>query len=133
MGARALRMTLRFLGGSAVFFGGLTVVAGVDSIIGAGEASATLDSELRYYSAWYVAAGVFLIRAARRVESERVTIRILMATLFVGGLSRAVSMIVVGIPHPVSVTLMVLELSIPLVIVPWQAAVARRETAPGSP
>ena len=126
MGRRGLQVILAIIGVVAVTAGGLTVLLGADSLIGAGAASPTIDSELRFYAAWYVIAGALLLRSVRRVESEAVIIRAVCAGLFLGGSGRLVSLIAVGTPHPVAMVLMGLEFAIPLVIVPWQAAVARR-------
>lgn len=91
-----------------------------------GKVSANVDSELRFYAAWYAAAGVLLLRTVRRVESEGTTIRAICAVLFVAACSRVISIIAVGAPHPMFLALMVVEFAIPVLVVPWQAAVARR-------
>ncbi|HEV3474153.1 MAG TPA: DUF4345 domain-containing protein [Actinomycetota bacterium] len=128
MTRRGLQFVLRILGAVAVVFGSLTVFLGSDSVLGGGPVSPTIDSELRFYAAWYAAAGVVLLRAAPRVEAAGGTIRGFGAVLFICGVARLLSLITVGTPHPISVALMVLEFVIPAVIVPWQAAVARRTT-----
>ncbi len=110
----------------AVVAGTLTVVLGIESVVGAGDASASLDSELRFYAAWYVLAGILLLRTVRRVESEALIIRLVFATLFVTGLARVISIVVVGTPHVFALVLLALELVLPTVVIPWQAMVARR-------
>ena len=117
------------LGFVALVAGLGTVLFGVESIVGAEPVSATVDSEMRFYAVWYVGAGMILIRSARRVESDTTPIRAIAALLFIAGCSRALSWVVVGRPHTVAVTLMVIELVLPLVMLPWQAAVARTNAA----
>lgn len=100
------------------------MIFGAESVIGVGDYSATLDSEIRFYSVWYALTGVALLRASRRVAVEATTIRAVSAALFLAGCTRIISLVAVGRPHDFSLVLMVLELTIPLVLVPWQAAVS---------
>jgi hypothetical protein len=128
MGRRGLQLTLTIVGGVAVAFGALTVITGGALVLDGGKVSPSIDSELRFYAAWYVGAGVIVIRAARRVESEGSTIRAVCAVLLLGGMARLLSIVSVGAPHPVFLVLMALEIVLPALLVPWQAAVARRGT-----
>ena len=130
---RALQIFLCVLGSVAVVAGLSTVFLGVDSVLGAEEVSGTVDSEMRFFAVWYAAAGVVLLRAVPRVESERKTIAAVAVLFFIAGCARALSWLVVGRPHAGAITLMVIELALPIVILPWQAAVARRAEprAPG--
>jgi hypothetical protein len=123
---RVLQFFLALVGAVALGAGLATVLLGVKSIPGAGEVSATVESELRFYAVWYVGAGGVLLRAARRVEVEGATIRALAGFLFLAGCARGLSWLAVGRPHPLMVALMAVELGLPFVIVPWQAVVARR-------
>jgi hypothetical protein len=106
--------------------GSLSVVFGASSVLGADQVTAEVDSEMRFYAVWYVVAGAFLLRATRRVESETWTIRLVAAAFFVAGCSRILSWVVVGRPHQSQLILMVIELILPLVVIPWQAAVTLR-------
>jgi hypothetical protein len=109
--------------------GSLSVVFGASSVLGARDVTAGVDSEMRFYAVWYVVAGAFLLRSTRRVESETWTIRLIAAAFFVAGCSRILSWVAVGRPHLSQLVLMVIELILPLVVVPWQASVARRARA----
>jgi hypothetical protein len=109
----------------AVSAGITSMVGGAAIIPGSPEVAASVDSELRFYAAWYAAAGVALLWSAGRVESSGAIIRGVAATFFLAGCSRIVSIVDVGRPHDWFVFLMVVELLIPLVVIPWQAAVAR--------
>ena len=126
MSARGLRAAMTMLGVVALMFGALSVVMGAAIVPGSDEASASVDSELRFYAAWYAAAGVVLLRTARRAETEGSTIRFIAVVFFIAGCARLVSLIVVGKPHLLFMVLMILELLIPAMVVPWQASVARR-------
>ncbi len=109
----------------AVIAGSMSVALGSAVQVDAGTVSPSMESELRFYAAWYVVAGVLALRTVPRIAVERATIRILCAGLFVGGAARLVGAIVVGWPPTMLVVLMALEFVIPAVVVPWQAAVAR--------
>lgn len=126
---RAFQALLVVLAGIAVIAGMATVLFGVDSIIGAEAVSATVDSEMRFYAVWYVGAGVLLAWSAANLERSGGIVRGVAALLFLGGLSRALSWISVGEPHNLSVVLMVIELTLPTVIVAWQAARKRRASS----
>jgi len=126
MGRRGLQAFLMFLSLGAMTFGGLTAVLGAVSVEGVVTAPASLDSELRYYAVWYVMAGVLVLRAVRRIEAETTLIRIVGAALFAGGCVRLLSILSAGAPHAVYLWLMGGELVLPLVMVPWQAAVSGR-------
>ena len=105
--------------------GSLSVVFGASSVLDSGDVTADVDSEMRFYAVWYVVAGAFLLRATRRVEAETWTIRLVAAAFFVAGCSRILSWVVVGRPHLPQLILIVIELILPLVVIPWQASVAR--------
>ncbi|MGH8982743.1 MAG: DUF4345 domain-containing protein [Acidimicrobiia bacterium] len=121
---RGLQVVLTILGVVAIGAGTLALVTGAALVPGGDEVTASVDSEFRFYAAWYVGAGVVALRAARRVESEGRTIRALCAFLFLAACARALSIIVVGAPQAWFLVLMGIEFVIPAVIVPWQAAVA---------
>ncbi len=126
---RALRILITAMGLVMVVVGSVSVLFGASSLVGAGDFTAAVDSEMRFYAVWYAVAGAFLLRAARRVAAEAWTVRLVAAAFFVAGCSRILSWIVNGRPHTLQVILMVVELLLPLVLVPWQTAVARRNPA----
>ncbi|MGH2685191.1 MAG: DUF4345 domain-containing protein [Actinomycetota bacterium] len=123
---RSLQVVLTILGVVAVSAGGITVLFGADSVVGGGSVSASVDSELRFYATWYVLVGALLLRAVPRVEAEAFTIRAVFVTLFLAGVARVISIIAVGTPHRFLLVLLGLELGLPILLIPWQALVARR-------
>jgi hypothetical protein len=123
---RGLRILLTIVGVVMMVAGSLSVVFGASSVPRVGDVTADVDSEMRFYAVWYVVAGAFLLRATRRLESEAWTIRLVAAAFFVAGCSRILSWVVVGRPYTSQLILMVIELILPLVVIPWQAAVTRR-------
>ena len=118
--ARALR-SLCYAGGAIASAAGThSMLAGAGAVPGRPRASAALDSELRYYGAFYAAFGVALLRAAPRAETEGGTVRALAATVFAGGLARARGLRE-GRPHPGQLGLLALELGVPPAIWALQA------------
>lgn len=98
--------------------------AGLHTLVGGGRsfppwrpASPMVESELRFYSAFYVAYGLTLLRAAGRAERDPAAIRALAGALFLAGLGRAGSWLTVGRPHPLQQALLAIELTAPLVVV----------------
>lgn len=110
------------LGLVVIVAGSATVLLGVDSLVGAEEASATIDSEMRFYAVWYVGAGFLLLWSARNLDRAGSFIRAVAGLLFVGGLSRGLSWLLVGEPHVVAQVLMLIEVTLPFLVVLWHAA-----------
>ena len=125
MGRKALQVTLVVLASVAIVFGAFGVFAGVAGIPGDGAPAPNVDSELRFYAAWYVAAGVALLRVAARPESETLTLRLLCGALVLGASGRLLSLVTVGRPSSVFLVLAAIEFAIPVVVLPWHARVAR--------
>lgn len=121
---RGLQLTLRALGTVAVAAGTRGVVRGASEVPNPGAVSANVDSEYRFYAAWYPVFGVLLLRAARAPEREAVLIRACGAGSLLAATGRLLSVREHGTPHPSQRLLLGLELLIPAVIVPWQARVA---------
>ncbi len=85
---------LAALGYIAIVAGLGTVFLCVDSLVGAEDVSATVDSEIRFYAVWYVGAGALLLWSAANVERAGALIRGLAGLLFVAGVSRGLSWLV---------------------------------------
>ena len=120
-----LRALLSIVGAVMVVAGASTVVLGSSSIAGVDAPSPAVDSEMRFYAVWYVVAGIALLRSLARLESATLVVRLVAAGFFVAGCARALSWVVVGRPPAFAIALMVVELVLPIVVVPWHAAVAR--------
>lgn len=124
---RGLQVVVTVLGVVALVFGLLGVMTGGAGVLDGGHVSANVDSELRFFAAWYAGAGVLLLWVRTRVERETAVIRGVCAFLFLAAVGRVVSIISVGVPHTAFVALMIVEFAIPAIVIPWQAAVAAGE------
>ncbi|MFT4560530.1 MAG: hypothetical protein ACI9BW_000264 [Gammaproteobacteria bacterium] len=78
--------------------------------------TASIDSEHRFYASIFLMYGVALVWCSRAVPERRSVFHFLLLTLFVGGLARIVSVSVSGWPHPLFISLAVLELIVPPVL-----------------
>jgi len=118
---RRLRSVL-FAGGSVAAVAGLhTVTTGARSIVGQPRADPAIESELRFYAAFYFAYGLLLLRIAPAADRDAGAVRAAAAALFLGGLARAGAWRAAGRPNALQRLLLVVELGGPPVIVAWQA------------
>jgi hypothetical protein len=126
---RRLTLALRAIGGTAIVAGTHDLLRGAGRVLGQGQPSASVDSELRFGSAWYATAGVLMLRAARGPESEGSTVRLVSAGWLLAATGRVLSIRSSGRPHPFYLVLMGAEFAIPALLVPWQHLVERRAYA----
>lgn len=122
---RALQVLLALFGVVAVVAGAAAVLTGSAGVVGAGRAPASVDSELRYFAAWYAAAGVLVLRAVPRVETEMATVRVVCLALLTGAAGRVLSIADLGRPPDSLLLLLAVEVALPVVVLPWHAAIAR--------
>jgi Domain of unknown function (DUF4345) len=123
--AKSLRLTLYVVSVIPIVAGALTVVLGADSVPSPGDPSPNLESELRFYSVWWIGAGLFLAWLAPRVEERTTELRVFCALLFLSGLSRVFAAIATDWPSTGQLVLMAIELTLPIVFVVWQSRVVR--------
>jgi hypothetical protein len=119
-----LQRTLYVLAVIPVVAGAATMLLGADSIPDSGPPTASMESELRFYSVWWIGAGVFIAWLAPRIEERTRELRAFCALLFLAGVSRVLAIVDVGWPHPSQVVLMAIELTLPIVLVAWQSRAA---------
>jgi hypothetical protein len=123
---RALRALL-YVGGCVATTAGLhTALTGARSLPGQGPANASVESELRFYAAFYVAYGLAALHVAPRADSDAAAVRGLAGALFLAGLARAGGWLAAGRPHPLQRALLVIELTAPPAMVGWQSGVRRQ-------
>jgi Domain of unknown function (DUF4345) len=114
-----------YVGGVVATAAGLdTVIRGGKSVAGAEAASPAVESEVRFYAAFYVAYGVTALRVAPRADRDAAAVRALAGALLLAGLARAGGWLAVGRPHALQRGLLVIELAAPPLITAWQARLA---------
>jgi hypothetical protein len=114
---RRLRALLGVAGLVPIAAGVHTLLAGGRSIPPWRRANPMIESELRYYSAFYVAYGATALGAAAREEIDPATVKGLAAAMFLGGLGRVGAWLAAGRPHPLQRALLALELAVPPLLV----------------
>ncbi len=82
--------------------------------------TSSLDSEHRFYASLFLMFGVALLWVQRALVDRLDVFRFLLLTLFVGGLARIVSVLIMGWPHPLFIVLGALELAVPPLL--WQVS-----------
>jgi Domain of unknown function (DUF4345) len=128
MGGPLSRKALRavfYVGGAVATAAGLhTVVTGAKSLPDQSTANPAVESELRFYAAFYAAYGAALLRVAPRADYDRTAVRASAAALLLAGLARAAAWRNVGRPHRLQIALLAAELGAPPLLVAWQARLA---------
>jgi hypothetical protein len=116
-----------YAGGAVATTAGLaTVLAGAKSLPGQGLANPTVESELRFYAAFYVAYGLAAVNVAPRADRDTKAVRALAGALFLAGLARAGGWLAAGKPRGLQLALLAIELAGPPSLVAWQARLAPR-------
>jgi Domain of unknown function (DUF4345) len=121
----ALERTLYVLAVIPIVAGTATVVLGSASVPAPGAVSANLESELRFYAVWWIAAGVFLAWLAPRVARRTRELRVFCALLFGAGFARVLAILDAGWPSSGQIVLMGIELSLPAILIAWQVRAVR--------
>ena len=84
-----------------------------------------LDSNYRYFSGLWLALGLCLLFTVRSIEYQTMLFRVVWGAIFVGGVGRALSMGLVGMPPPPFIGFTALELLGAPLFVYWQSTIAR--------
>jgi hypothetical protein len=126
-GVRPLRGTFYVGGAVAALAGAHGMLGGARGVPGLSEnVDPVLESELRFYSAFYLSYGLSMLSVARRADRDATATRALMAPLFLAGLARVIGWISVGRPNRAQRVLLAIELGGPPLITAWQARVSAR-------
>ena len=91
--------------------------------------STLLDGNLRFFGGVWFGLGIAMYWLIPNIEKQTSLFRALWGMVFVGGIGRLVSMLVLGLPPVPFVGFTLLELFGAPLMVLWQARVARPENA----
>lgn len=122
---RGLQAFLYLFGTVAIVAGAWTVLAGSESIPSAGDLNANVESELRFYATWWIAAGVFLVWLAPRVESQARALRVFCALLALAATARVLAVLETDWPSTGQTMLMGVEYALAVLLPAWQVRVQR--------
>ncbi len=103
-----------------------SILQGPAWLMGNGDVPTDLDSHFRYLSGLLLAIAIGFLSCMRGIEQKGPRMRLLATIVVVGGLSRAYSAGMVGLPSPGHLGGLTIELVIVPVITAWQWSFARR-------
>jgi hypothetical protein len=87
--------------------------------------NATLDSQLRFYNGVWMGLGLAAFWLLPRIELETTLFRVLWLMIFIGGVGRLISLVLIGMPYPPFIGFTALEiLGAPLFVL-WQNKIAK--------
>lgn len=124
---RALEIVVLIGGVVCVVIGLAHIAMGPEALPGAESVNATMDSMDRFYATIFLGYGVALAWCSRDLASRSNVFAALLALLFVGGLARLVSMVVVGRPNDFTLFLLAIELVAPPLLWFWHRRSVSRE------
>ena len=80
-----------------------------------------IESELRFFAAFYASYGALMLSAAPRVDRDAAAVNGLAAALFLAGVGRLAGWASVGRPNPTQLGLLAIELCAPPVVAVWRS------------
>lgn len=95
--------------------------------------NAALDSNLRFFSEFWLGAGLVMLWMIPRIEREGSLFRAFWAMIFLGGVGRVLSLLDAGPPPPPLLAALLLELAGAPLFVLWQRRIEREAGGARSP
>lgn len=89
-----------------------------------------LDSNLRFFAGFWAGAGFALLWTVPKIESRAAVFRTIWAMIFLGGLGRLLSALIIGLPPRPFVGFTALEIIGAPLFVLWQMRVAKQAATP---
>ncbi|HEY3016558.1 MAG TPA: DUF4345 domain-containing protein [Nocardioides sp.] len=121
----ALKWLAALTGLVCIVIGLVHVVAGVGAAPGAGDVSATVQSEDHFFGAIFAGYGLAWLWGSQQDRLPVMLFRFLAALMALGGLGRVIAMSTEGRPHALFVGLTVVEFVLPAVVF-WLATRTER-------
>jgi Domain of unknown function (DUF4345) len=124
--ARGFVIFLRLVAFVVLSVGAMHLVLGLntENLLGANVSlevvqNSTLDSQNRFYGVAFMLYGVLLYLSSTNIIRYAPVLRCVAGICFAAGLARFISMGVVGMPPPLILVLLAVELLVPVVILGW--------------
>jgi len=108
--------------------GGAGVVLG-PALVGTDGGGGDLDGHFRYLSGLLLGIGLAYAASVPGIERHRARFLLLGTIVVIGGLGRLLSLILMGVPSPVMLAALAMELIVTPLLTVWQGRVARRMSA----
>lgn len=113
-------------GAAGVAFGPVFVLDGVP-------APRDLDSHFRFLSGIFLVVGLMFYASIPSIERKAVLFRVAASLVFVGGVARLISLLVVGAPSLAHIAGLAMELVVVPALVLWQAKLAKEPRTEAAP
>jgi uncharacterized protein YjeT (DUF2065 family) len=127
MGRRPLQIATALLALIPILTGIITMLGVSDPLYASSGVPAmpVLDSNLRFFGGVWLGLGLALLWLVPRIESEGVLFRVVWGGIFLGGIGRLLSTVMVGLPPLPFVGFTALEVIGAPLFVYWQHLVAK--------
>ena len=123
---RTFRAALTTLGAVATVAGARGVLVGAAEVPDGGRVSANVDSEYRFYAAWYHLLGLVLLRTSRSANVDRSVVDFCAGGFALAAVGRLLSLRTLGRPHRTQLLLLALEIVTAAILPMWH----RRSSVP---
>ncbi|KWV60604.1 hypothetical protein AS156_28250 [Bradyrhizobium macuxiense] len=126
MGKRPLQIVTALLALVPVLTGLITMLGVHDPLYASADIPAlpVLDSNLRFFGGTWLGLGLAMLWLVPRIESQTVLFRVIWGAIFLGGIGRLLSILLVGAPPLPFIGFTALELIGAPLFVYWQHRVA---------
>lgn len=114
---RLFQLTLIMLSFIPLFFAARGLIGGAELANAGLPFTNGIDNQLRYQSAFYLSLAFLLWWVIQDLHTRGTVLRILVLAIFLGGLARVYSYVVVGPPPPLAVAGVLLELGAPILVI----------------
>ncbi len=121
---RGLQTVLAVLGMIPLLISALGITQGTARFLPASAITPDFDSHYRYITGYYLSLGLIALWVIPNIERHQSLFRIICFSVFMGGVGRAISIMQVGVPNPLTLFIMGWELCFPLLLF-WQNKIIR--------
>jgi Domain of unknown function (DUF4345) len=132
MNKKTLQTVLAILGLIPILTGGLDLILGARSLRVVGSwipldalSDVVLDSQIRFLAAIWFGVGIILYWVIPSIDRQTKLFRLLMGAIFLGGIGRISSAVLLGIPPVQFIAVIVLELVGVPILVLWQSSISK--------
>lgn len=122
---RGLQIVVGVLSLIPAIFGAYNAFAGAGRFLPQEAVTAAIDSQFRFQSAVYFGLALIIWWVLPNIEKHTALFRIIIAALFLGGLTRLYSYLTIGTPPANMFAGMILELALPLLVL-WHNQIRER-------
>ena len=119
-----LQRVLVVLGLIPLVSGALCILGGAQGMPGGMAINSTVDGELRFLGGIWFGFGLILYSIIPKIETETMVFRLLIASIFAGGIGRLISIANLGFPHPFFLGPLFIELILAPTLIVWQKSIA---------